>query len=576
MDKEKSIILSMYEKFLERIGEKTQEEIEDTESEADNEAVSNLSEPKIEDEEILDEEKNTEVITAINQPKESKFDNHLMEFCYRIGFDTDYNMHKDEDTKAFDSRLKILAQDYNKNRLPKENPVDAAVYVNVSFNKCDAYIFVFPPINGGADVSTEMINERIKNLQIKHGLDSDLIENITHERMYCKLLKFAKGELPQDGEDGSIVHTTELNIIPRYSEDAHGNIDFKDLNIVNNIVKHTKICEIILPTLGEDGMSVHGVKLKAKPGKPAQPQNGKNTYLSDDKTVLYSSIDGELALKDGRYFVEPTLRVSGDVDITVGNIDFVGDIHIKGDVKSGYIIKAEGSILVDGSVEAATLIAGEDIIISKGVNGDYSGKITARGKIKCKYLENCFVTSNKSIEASSIINCEVYCNDSIDVTLDKGVIVGGKVNAYNSIVANTIGSKGNRETMLNLGKSKEVIERMSELRNTIKNDIKTFEMIDKNRIFLEKEEHKTPERGKLYIKLLQQSELYKIQIRDNKKELDELEKIDKDYKKCTVRAQMVFPPTQISIADESFKVTNTESSVVFLLSDEGEVIMGVN
>ena len=47
--------------------------------------------------------------------------------------------------------------------------------------------------------------------------------------------------------------------------------------------------------------------------------------------------------------------------MSMGNIDFNGDVNITGSVRSGVTVHAMGSIYVGGFVEGATLIAGKDI-----------------------------------------------------------------------------------------------------------------------------------------------------------------------------------------------------------------------
>ena len=53
----------------------------------------------------------------------------------------------------------------------------------------------------------------------------------------------------------------------------------------------------------------------------------------------------------------PVLEISGDVGPATGNINFVGSM-VKGNVKSGFVITADGDVEVYGIVEAAKVEAG--------------------------------------------------------------------------------------------------------------------------------------------------------------------------------------------------------------------------
>ena len=71
--------------------------------------------------------------------------------------------------------------------------------------------------------------------------------------------------------------------------------------------------------------------------------------------------------------VFPVYEVNGDVDYNTGNIDFVGTIVIRGNVRSGFKVKADGDIRIIGSVEGAELEAAGSIEISAGIIGQNKG-----------------------------------------------------------------------------------------------------------------------------------------------------------------------------------------------------------
>ena len=65
------------------------------------------------------------------------------------------------------------------------------------------------------------------------------------------------------------------------------------------------------------------------------------------------------------------LDIPGNVDFSTGSINFLGDINIKGDVLSGFTVRAMGNIHVDGVIEAGSAVeAGGDLVVVKGILGD--------------------------------------------------------------------------------------------------------------------------------------------------------------------------------------------------------------
>src|SRR5690606_12118002 len=96
------------------------------------------------------------------------------------------------------------------------------------------------------------------------------------------------------------------------------------------------------------------------------------------KLKAYAVIDGQVSITENdKINVFPIFEVKGDVDFRVGNIDFVGMVLIRGNVLSGFKIKATGDIRIMGEVEAADLEAGENIEIMAGVVAQGKGSIIA-------------------------------------------------------------------------------------------------------------------------------------------------------------------------------------------------------
>jgi len=91
---------------------------------------------------------------------------------------------------------------------------------------------------------------------------------------------------------------------------------------------------------------------------------GKNTLMTADGKYIVSACDGHIMYGTGCFNVEDTVTVKSDLDISVGNIDFFGDIYIKGNVMEGFSVKAGRSLKIEGTVFSADLAAGGDITIA--------------------------------------------------------------------------------------------------------------------------------------------------------------------------------------------------------------------
>lgn len=130
----------------------------------------------------------------------------------------------------------------------------------------------------------------------------------------------------------------------------------------------------------------------------------------------------------------------------------MGDVHIKGNVRDKFIVRATGSVIVDGLLESAIIDADGDVIIAGGVLGDGEGTIRSRGSVRAKFMENCIVYAAQSIHTDYIVGSEVFCDGPLMVTSGKGVVMGGSVSVHSYIEVKSIGSPHTgRATVLNMG-----------------------------------------------------------------------------------------------------------------------------
>ncbi|MEG2924842.1 MAG: FapA family protein, partial [Oscillospiraceae bacterium] len=163
--------------------------------------------------------------------------------------------------------------------------------------------------------------------------------------------------------------------------DERGIADYKDLNFIHNVKQGDLLCDIVRSTVGFPGISVCGDVITGRSGTSSGLVCGVNTILSDDRTKLYASCNGQEFLKGKTVYVRRTLTVD-NVNSSTGNILFVGSVHVKGDVASGFSVRAGGNITIDGVAENAVLVSGNNISISDGIKGNGKALIVADGNVR--------------------------------------------------------------------------------------------------------------------------------------------------------------------------------------------------
>lgn len=321
----------------------------------------------------------------------------------------------------------------------------------VAENKMAAWVFVFPPVGDGEKVTSGDVAKAMEQCGVASGIDAAAVVRVLQESHYFELIPIAFGSPPVEGKNGAIYEHFPRKREPEVAVDDNGNADYRSTSYVQNVEKGAVICDIEPPCQGENGLGVDGKVAPAAAVKPAKVPQGSNTQVSEDGLHLIAMQTGYLEYVNEAFHVRPVLDIHTDVDYSTGNIDFLGDVHIHGDVRENFTVQAKGTIIIDGLVEAATITAGGDLLISSGVVGDGRAILKSAGNIRAKYLENCNVYSGRRVYADCIVASCVSCDDAIIVTSGRGSIIGGNLTATNTIKAKMIGARSGRQTELSLG-----------------------------------------------------------------------------------------------------------------------------
>lgn len=323
--------------------------------------------------------------------------------------------------------------------------------LNVSSDCMTAYVRFIPPSETGTRMSMEDFLKDLKSKNITSGIREEILfSHFTSGGVYCTDLLVAKGEEPVQGEDAKIEYcfNTDLHRRPLQRED--GTVDFFHMTTINQCKKGDVLARITPEKNGQPGYDIYGVEIRPKEVHKKFHKYGRNIELSEDKLLLTSKVDGHVSLIDGQVFVADVYTVEG-VDVSTGNLDYEGSIQVNGDVAANYEVKAGGNVIVNGLVEGATITAGGNIIISRGMNGMQKGYLKAGGDIIVKFLENTRVAAGGFVETEAILHSNVSAGGEIRVEGKRGVIIGGYVQAGTRLIAKTIGGEMGAATIVEAG-----------------------------------------------------------------------------------------------------------------------------
>jgi uncharacterized protein (DUF342 family) len=315
--------------------------------------------------------------------------------------------------------------------------------------------------------SYEGIMDILKFNKIIYGVNTQVIKDLCQQPVFNQEIPVAQGTYPINGKNGRMEYHFEVtkDRTPKILED--GRVDFRELNLIENVHAGDLLVTIIPPVAGIPGINVLGQKIPAVSGKPIVPPRGKNVNISEDGLNLFAAIDGQVVIADKKVNVYALYEVLGNVDSSTGNINFVGNVVVRGNVITGFTIEAGGTVEVQGVVEGAVIKAGGDIIVRRGMQGANKGMLISDSNITARYIENSNVIAKGNIKCEAIMHSTVKCGGILELGGRNGLFVGGSAKVGKEIRAKVIGSHMETATELDVGTDPIFRERYKVLKKEI-------------------------------------------------------------------------------------------------------------
>lgn len=438
--------------------------------------------------------------------------------------------------------------------------------VTVSSDMMEAFIYL--PVPDTENYTLEDIHTLLKDKQIVYGINEDRLNEIVIRKEYGRNHKIAQGKRPIDGVDGFYEYNFKSNFDRHPKLRSDGTVDYWSMNLIETVMQG-QVIAIYNPAIqGEEGTTVKGAVVQGKRGKELAPLKGKGFSRENDNLTYVSNMDGKIEFQNDRIIILPIYEIYGNVDISVGNIDFLGDVVIHGNVGSGVTIKTNGSITVDGVVEMATLSAGKDIILRSGMMGGSKGNIFSKKNIFAKFFEYTKIEALGYIEADVFFNCDVFSHEHIFLNGNRGSIVGGKVYAVNGVKAGDIGNDAGISTNVVVGVGRKT---QKEFDTLIKKIDEMEQHLKKLEEVLRAYEKLEMEKGVSYKTDPKRMQVLRERIKDSatiaadRVEAEKLETMingSKDASICVIN--QIYPGVLVQIGDLRHTVFECQKNVEFI------------
>ena len=456
------------------------------------------------------------------------------------------------------------------------NPAaDSRMAIQIASNGMKAILRLLPPQEGGADPSAEGMKAYLHSTGVVKGFLEDALQQLEDEPQYHEAVLVAEGRPARKGRDAEIVLNFDRDIDHSKVKIIDDRVDYKDLNLVQNVIEGQVLAKKYDPQMGEDGFTVTGEMLPAAPGVDQPLRVGKNVKLSADGRTATAAINGHVIFEHEKISVEPVYVVNGNVNLKTGNIIFLGSVMVKGNVEDGFSVKATGPIEVTGSVGKAMLESEDNIVVNQGIAGKGGAKIIAGKNLWAKFIENAAVECEGLIVVSDgIINSEVSTRRKVICRGRRANIVGGAIRAIEGIYAKVIGSVAGVETIVEVGIDprkrheyrdlKVETQRFEQELSEIRLNLQAYHQIKltKRRIPVGRKEYYEglDARNKELTARVQHNNARLIELQDHFSQISTDAAINVQ--------QVVFPGVKIAIRDAALVMRKELKNISFILEDK--------
>ncbi len=341
---------------------------------------------------------------------------------------------------------------------------DATVSVQVALDAMSATLTI-QPAQAGALATTQDVRNALVLAGVVLGIDDAAVTQALAQGA-CDAVVVARGKPAEDGQDAEFEELIPAAPDRAPQVDENGLIDYREHGDILMVHTGALLMRRRPATPGEQGFTVRGDKLAAKPGvdEPFAAQLAGSKISDKDPNLLEACLTGHPVRVHGGIVVEPVLRLA-EVSMATGNIRYDGTVQVDGEIGQDMKVEASGDIFVGGMVDGGILVAGGDIKVTGGVIA--RAKLRAGGAITARFAEASHLYAGTAIVIDDMaLECELQSLNKIVVGAkapQRGRLIGGRATAMMLIQVPLLGSPSAGVTKLVLCANPELEARHKDL-----------------------------------------------------------------------------------------------------------------
>jgi len=352
--------------------------------------------------------------------------------------------------------------------------LDGEFELEITEDKLQLLLTLVPP-EGGQPITAEEIAAAAASMGVVALLDAAAI-GVALEAGSCEARVIARGVAPVQGEPArfeSLVRQPR----PAQVENEDDRVDLRDLGSLLLVNPGTALMRRTVARSGKDGMDVLGKAIPADPvvDTPFAPDLTGVAIDPNDPLLLIALIAGSPRVLHNGVIVSPVVDVEA-VDLHSGNVNFDGSLRVSGDIRTGMSVRVTGDVVVQGTIEAASVQAGGDVIVKGGIIGRAEtahggapseiASVRSKGSVHARFIQNAVVEADAEvIVESGIRQSDVSAGGRVAVgtPTGQGSISGGRTRALQSVSTATLGAPAGTATVVQVGLNPFADEQKAEL-----------------------------------------------------------------------------------------------------------------
>jgi uncharacterized protein (DUF342 family) len=332
---------------------------------------------------------------------------------------------------------------------------DAGAAVRIALRECSTAVLQIDSVVHKDGVELDVVRRRLQEMGIKLNQDVERrLADLTDQNGRIRAVEsvvIAQATEPQDDVPGRLELLVQAESQPTEFTSHY------DRGGILLVQPEQPVARWHPPVAGRDGIDIFGKVIPRRVVKGAELQLGPNVKLDAQTQTVVATARGRMSAQGTRVWVDQILEINGNVDFSIGHINFPADVVVRGTVLDLFKVDSGGTVQVTGAVEAAEVEAKGSIFITGGIVGKGKGICRAAADLTAKFITNATASAGGNLTAQvEIANSIIFCSGK--VTVAEGPILASRVTANGGVSCQSLGSPAGGQTIIDAGLDLQLCE----------------------------------------------------------------------------------------------------------------------